>query len=250
MMAKKPKSVPTSPPTEPTPATPYQPTEAERAVAAKFFARQEARPVARVKVEIPRAGAPVEVSADHVDSDVGGIALVSACGTTSTEFFDFLLGHLLNGLHEKHSAPIDAKKLNAGLAVLTSLEPHDELEAMLIAQMVVTHDAAMDMLRQCRQTEYAPAFDRCGNMATKLLRTYTAQLEALKRYRSKGEQVVRVVHQNVTVQADKAVVGVTGSGGGVDEKTRGQPHALTHAPGTTLPSAIEANREAVPVASG
>jgi len=247
-MTKKSPPAETCPP--PAPAHPYQPTEAERAVAEKQFARQKLQPTLRMKVEQGRPGAPVNVSLNHPAPGVGSLTLLHACGTVSTEVAECLLAHLADGLRPKGVTQIDAKKLNAALAVLSSLEPRDEIEAMLIAQMVVTHDAAMDMLRQCRQTEFAPAFDRWGNMATKLLRTYAAQLEALKRYRSKGEQVVRVVHQNVTVKADQAVVGVTGAGGGADEKTRGQPHALTHAPGATLPSTIETNREAVPVASG
>ena len=49
-------------------------------------------------------------------------------------------------------------------------------------------------------------------MAVKLLRTYTAQLETLKRYRSAGEQRVVVQHQHVNVTADQAAVQVNGGG--------------------------------------
>jgi len=49
-----------------------------------------------------------------------------------------------------------------------------------------------------------------GNLANKLLRTYTAQVEALSRYRGKGQQTVRVEH--VTVQAGgQAIVGAVNS---------------------------------------
>ena len=57
-----------------------------------------------------------------------------------------------------------------------------------------------------------PAQRQIGNLAIKLLRTYTAQLEALKRYRSAGEQRVVVQHQHVNVTADQAAVQVNGGG--------------------------------------
>jgi len=68
------------------------------------------------------------------------------------------------------------------------------------------------------------------NMAVKLLRTYTTQLEALKRYRSAGEQRVVVQHQHVNVTADQAAVQVNGvapdtGGRGAASKPEDQPHA-------------------------
>jgi hypothetical protein len=53
-------------------------------------------------------------------------------------------------------------------------------------------------------------YDSLVNRATKLLRTYTMQVEALKRYRSAGEQRVVVQHQHVNVTADQAAVQVNG----------------------------------------
>jgi hypothetical protein len=93
----------------------------------------------------------------------------------------------------------------------------------------------------------------------KLLRTYTAQIEALKRYRSAGEQ--RVVVQHVTVTAEQAAVQVNGGvdpapeGRGAASKPEEQPHApakpapLAYEPGTPLPCPDPAG-DAVPVASG
>jgi hypothetical protein len=77
----------------------------------------------------------------------------------------------------------------------------------------------------------------------KLLRTYTAQLEALKRYRSVGEQ--RVVVQHVNVTAEQAAVQVnpmpSPRGEGHGSKPKDQPHAprshqaVPFEPGVPLP---------------
>jgi hypothetical protein len=76
---------------------------------------------------------------------------------------------------------------------------------MLAVQMAATHAAAMKMLNRAMQDQPSlEVYDSVVNRAIKLLRTYTAQLEALKRYRSAGEQRVVVQHQHVNVTADQA----------------------------------------------
>ena len=51
------------------------------------------------------------------------------------------------------------------------------------------------------------------NRATKMLRTFTAQMETLKRYRTGGQQkvIVEDVHVN---EGGQAIVGVVNPGGG------------------------------------
>jgi S-adenosylmethionine hydrolase len=67
--------------------------------------------------------------------------------------------------------------------------------------------------------------------AAKLSRTYALQVDALKRYRSKGEQRVVVQHQHVNVTADRAAVQVNGGavsdpgGRGMASKPEDQSHA-------------------------
>jgi hypothetical protein len=127
---------------------------------------------------------------------------------------------------------------------VTGIAPRDEAEAMLAAQMVGVHWVAMDLLRKAND----PArLNDAGNLAVKLLRTYTTQLEALKRYRSAGEQRVVVQHQHVNVTADQAAVQVNGGGypapGGrgtapkAEERAHGPEAARSVAlePGTPMP---------------
>ena len=59
-------------------------------------------------------------------------------------------------------------------------------------------------------------------MLNKLARTFTTQVETLKKYRSTGEQNIRVQHVNVS--ANQAMVGINQGEGGDDEKPN-QSHA-------------------------
>jgi hypothetical protein len=77
---------------------------------------------------------------------------------------------------------------------------------MLATQMIATNRAAMDMLARARETEHLPTMQECGNLTVKLLRTYTAQIEALAKLRRGGEQTVRVEHVHVHEGA-QAIVG-------------------------------------------
>jgi hypothetical protein len=153
-----------------------------------------------------------------------------------------------------------ARAASVAIAAVQSVSPRDGVEAMLAVQMAVTHAAAMKMLQRAALDQ--PSFeiyDSLVNRATKLLRTYTAQVEALKRYRSAGEQ--RVVVQHVTVTADQAAVQVNGGadpapgGRGAVSKPEEQSHApaesasLAYEPGAPLQCPDPA-RDIVPVADG
>jgi hypothetical protein len=102
------------------------------------------------------------------------------------------------------------------------------------------------LLRQIGTTDNRVVFNDMSNLAVKLLRTYTAQLEALKRYRSAGEQRMVVQHQHVNITADRAAVQVNGGanaapeGRGAASKSEDQSHAqadptaFAYAPDTPL----------------
>ncbi|MEP0321284.1 hypothetical protein [Bauldia litoralis] len=112
--------------------------------------------------------------------------------------------------------------------------------------------ATMTFARRLAHTETIPQQDSAERTFNKLARTFTTQVEALKRYRTSGQQTVRV--ERVTVnEGGRAIVGnVSHPGGGASPKTEDQPHAkqLAHAPGAAMPSDIEAEREPVPSAGG
>src|SRR4051812_32347669 len=175
---------------------------------------------------------------------------MSAFGTVEPAFANLMLSGLLNAACDGSSNnPPSEQDLNRALAAVTGIGARDETEAMLATQMVSTHFAAMTMLRRLKAVENIPQQDSAGNLATKLLRTYAMQVQALRRYRDGGQQRMRIEH--VHINGGQAIVGNV-QGGGAPSKIEDRPHApaITNEPGQTLPREIETVREAVPSAGG
>jgi hypothetical protein len=107
---------------------------------------------------------------------------------------------------------------------LIGIQPKGELEAMLAAQLIACHNAAMECYRRPMGSQL-PARDCHLNQANKLSRTYATLLEALNRHRGKGQQKVTVEHVHVH-QGGQAIVGhVQQNREGVNKETEDQPHA-------------------------
>jgi hypothetical protein len=119
-----------------------------------------------------------------------------------------------------HGQPPDEQVLNFLVSVLKGIEPRDQLETMLGAQMAAVHQLAMDFAWRLGNTEDLVVQEHHERNFNKLTRTFAAQVEALKRYRSSGEQKVRVEHVTVN-EGGKAIVGnVTHRGAGSSEKSK------------------------------
>jgi hypothetical protein len=65
--------------------------------------------------------------------------------------------------------------------------------------------------------ETIPQQDSAERALNKLARTFAAQIETLKKYRTGGEQKVTVQHGHVSDNA-QAIVGNVSTGGGDDKK--------------------------------
>lgn len=87
------------------------------------------------------------------------------------------------------------------------------LTASRLWQLGAVHMATMTMARRLAHVETLPQQDGAERALNKLARTFAAQMEALKRYRSKGEQKVIVKHVTVN-EGGQAVVGQVSSGRG------------------------------------
>lgn len=143
----------------------------------------------------------------------------------------------------------DAERIHerqvASLSLLAGITPKDEFEGMLAAQLLASHNAAMECYRRAMIAEQTLE-GRKENLgqANKLSRTHATLLEALNRHRGKGQQKVTVEHVHVH-SGGQAIVGNV-EGGGVLTKSEKQPHALGYAPGETL-RGENAKRELVQV---
>jgi hypothetical protein len=128
-------------------------------------------------------------------------------------------------------------KKNAGevgsavVSGLMDLKPKDPIEGMLASQIVVAHEAALDMYRRAwsQPPEYFEARCRYFQMADRAQRTVAMLTERLDRHRGAGQQSITVKH--VTVNADNAIVANVEqpAGGGASAEIKDQPHAIAHA---------------------
>lgn len=205
-----------------------------------------------VRVEVQERPKPEDgaysIGPKHLDEKGHSYALVGSFATTSEPFTTAGLLSLA-GLSAANGK-VDTDSVNAKLALLGAIDPQNELETALALQMVATHDLSMDLLRRTKVANTRDAMMDFGNLATKLSRTFTAQMKALSEHRRGGEQVVRHIH---VYQGGQAVVAETVNvGDRGNEKLGHHSHALGPAllgenpQGYALPVASYPGAQAVP----
>jgi hypothetical protein len=194
----------------------YEPSAREKAALAAFEAEASAKkPSPPLKVE--KKGNDLAVTLNHPDLVTAFKLLSQALGTSNPDFLGGIVGQLANMTGQEK--PDDAA-INFALAMVTGIEPRDQLEAMLAAQMAAVHLATMAFARRLACVENIPQQDSAQNAFNKLARTFATQMDALKRYRSTGEQRVTVQHVTVNDGGQAIVGAVAGrpAGGGCGEE--------------------------------
>ncbi len=182
--------------------TDYRPTAQEKDVIEKHLARLKATSSARIKIE--NMGGVVQIKPDHPNELVGYALLMDAIGSADLNFLNGLLSQIVNASSQR--GKIDENAFNFMLAVIKGIEPRDQLETMLAAQMAAVHVAVMPFPRILANAETIQQQDSAERAFNKLTRTFATQMEALKRHRTGGEQMMTV--QNVSVsEGGQAFVG-------------------------------------------
>lgn len=237
-----------------------EPTERERAAIAAALNNVQRRPrPARVATQQTPDGQPC-MGASHSDERGWVVRLTEMFGSSSPEFALEQLQLLMKTARTDVPPEERTMAVNAMLAVVAGVQPQNETEGVLAVQMAATHHLAMAFLERARQAQHIPVLESTGNMAVKLLRTFTAQTEALAKLRRGGNQTVRVEHVHVHSGGQAIVGNVTHPGGGGGAKRNAeQPHApggdhektrrLTAEPVAPM-WCEDAQRDAVPVAGG
>jgi hypothetical protein len=136
---------------------------------------------------------------------------MDALGTRDWDFLDGFLTQLADA--GSKGGKVDGRTLNFMLSVVKGVKPRDQVEALLAAQMAAVHTAMMTFAWRLAHVEAIPQQDSAERAFNKLGRTFAAQMEALKRYRSRGDQTVRVEHVTVN-EGGQAIVGNVRHGGG------------------------------------
>lgn len=131
-------------------------------------------------------------------------------GTKSQDFAIGLFNQIAN--MASRGAEYSESDTLFGVSIVGGINPGDETEAMLAVQMVAIHNATITFARRLAHVDNIAQQDSASRALNQLARTFTAQVEALKRYRTGGQQNVTVKHVTVN-EGGRAIVGNVGTGG-------------------------------------
>lgn len=182
----------------------YQKTPQEREAVGAVLAATDSKILAPIVKVNKNSKGVTEVSVDHPDPVTGWRLLQHSLATTSHYFANGIMYQLGNAVSSGQE--VDQGALNFALAVVAGVKPKDELETMLAAQMTAIHMMTMTFARRLALAGNVKQQDSAERALNKLARTFTMQMEALKRYRTGGEQKVTVHHVTVN-EGGQAIVG-------------------------------------------
>ncbi len=132
-------------------------------------------------------------------------------GSADKDFTYTLLKQAVEGLWVGNSMPQEEvnKRVNMVFATMEGIRPQDEVEGMLAAQMLATHNATMECFRRSMLPEQAFEGRQASlSQANKLTRSYATLMDTLTRYRNKGASEQKVTVQHVHVHdGGQAIVG-------------------------------------------
>jgi hypothetical protein len=142
------------------------------------------------------------------DLEAHRAALREAFGNTlSDEFAEVMLGKLITALRPGPFDHLDEATLNAAIALIASVNPQTELQALLAVQIVATGFTQLKFLSLSQRHLDEIYIDVYGGYAAKLLRLQLDLVQALERCQRGGKQTVEVRHLTIHSGA-QGVVGI------------------------------------------
>ena len=174
--------------TKTVPAKPYEPTPSELALVKK----QKAERKYEIKVTVKKTKAGTSITPDHPDLGIGTALFMDALGTTDGEFLEVLIFQVAN--LTRASDEISEAKLNHTLSLIHGIAPQDPVEAMLAVQMSAVHIATLNYARRTNVADTFMESEMAEKAFNRLSRTFIAQMDTLKKYRTGGEQKMTVEH--------------------------------------------------------
>jgi hypothetical protein len=227
-------------------AGPYVPTDAEVAALKLNDARRGKR-VPQLRLAVKFARGNHEITVEHPDVATGEGLFNEALGLSNSNAACYV-SELLASLCLVEGK-VSQSMIDRTLGLVQELAPRDAAEVMLASQMVAVHSLAMATAAGLAGALSTEVRDQKVNQITKLNRTFTGQIETLKRYRSKGEQKVVVKHVHVH-EGGQAIVGNVTQGVGGEKETGGQPHVRSISEREAMHGAVETDWRTVPGAGG
>jgi hypothetical protein len=125
---------------------------------------------------------------------------------TSSEISTFVLAKQLADVATA-DAGRDVVNFRSAMATVHGIGPKDALEGLLAVQMIGVHNLAVEYLKRAAcEDQTTQEVNSNLNLATKLLRTFTGQMEALNRHRGKAGPSMIVGNVSVN-EGGQAIVG-------------------------------------------
>jgi hypothetical protein len=154
-----------------------------------------------------------QVCAPTPDLEGHRAALRRVFGTLSEEYSQTMFGKLVAALRPNPFEQLDQATLNAAIALVASMKPQTELEALLAVEIAAIGFAGHKFLRQSQHHLDELYIGVYGNYAVKLLRLQLDIIQALDRHRRGNTQTVEVRHVHIHSGA-QGVVGIVNAGEG------------------------------------
>jgi hypothetical protein len=196
-------------------------TEEEKASITKYQELAKRKPV-KFK-EVKGDSGKVNIDFEYPDGQLCQVKLSEALGTADPD----LQGHFLEQMAETFKGTVSSEgqdnkaiitATNRAMAILNGIQPQNEIEAMLVVQMIGVHNMAMAALgRGILKDQTFAGRQANADQATKMLRTFAVQMEALQKYRTGGQQKTIVENVNVN-EGGQAIVGTVNQS--VEKKTQ------------------------------
>lgn len=223
----------------------YDPTPSEKLAIAEFLEFPGSLPQ---YIKVPNL--PHMLRFEHPRQEVALAVVMKALGITDQRLYTSMIAQVTNALSRGHEAEV--AELNAAIALVAGIEPRDHLEAMLAFQMATVHVLSLRHARFMVSSETIEQLDLQERVVNKLMRTFTSQMEALRKHRNGGNQKVVVEHVYVG-EGGQAIIGNVTHGGRGRNKTGAQSHGqedLSVPARAAVLGHVEADKVPVPGASG
>jgi hypothetical protein len=217
-----------------TAGTRYQPTPEEQNILSKHASKIIA---AHAVPHMTAQNEGRDVRPDHPDRLTGMALMMAALKIDDVRFFEGLIKQLANAV----SGPerIDEHGLNFMLAVIKNIQPADQTECMLGAQLAAVHMAAMQHATQLRRALTVMEQEAAQRGMNACVRSFAALLEALKRYRSGSNQTVTVQNMSVSDGGQAIVGNITQTPRDTAPKSAPSPSAISDARMSPMPKICE-----------
>jgi NAD(P)-dependent dehydrogenase (short-subunit alcohol dehydrogenase family) len=170
--------------------------------------------VQRPSLERPYPGTAVVRKAEEQLSDELIMSLCKWTGTHSDEVANRIICQALGAQVWPESTDV-GDSLTTAAALIREMAPQNATEAMLSVQMIATNDAALMFIRRSTSEDQSTeVIDANVLRATRLMRLFIQQTEAMQKLKGKACQQTLTVEQVNVHQGGHAIVRLEGSSNG------------------------------------